>query len=141
MSQRRNYIETGHRLSIRGQARLLHLNRSSLYYKPVGESLENLRLMHVMDRLFTQDPTLGVVGMQDELEDLKMHYNEKRIRRLLRKMGVEPIYPKRNLSRLGQAKYIHPYLLRNRKIERANQVWAIDITYSVPGLRRHYVPP
>ncbi|WP_289501602.1 DDE-type integrase/transposase/recombinase, partial [Gloeocapsopsis sp. IPPAS B-1203] len=55
--------------------------------------------------------------------------NEKRVRRLLRKMGIEAIYPKKNLSRLGQAKYIMPYLLGNLCIERANQVWQIDITY------------
>ena len=82
-----------------------------------------------MDRLFLEDPTLGVLGMQDELRLLKLFYNEKRIRRLMRKMGLEPIYPKKNLSRLGLAKYIHPYLLRGLEIVRPNQVWAIDITY------------
>src|SRR5690625_3249777 len=85
--------------------------------------------MAAMDRLFTEDPTLGVIGMTDELAELGMHYNVKRIRRLLRKMGVEPIYPKRNLSRLGQEKYVHPYLLRGTSITRPNQGWAIDITY------------
>jgi putative transposase len=129
VKERRNYIEAGHPLSIREQARLLEINRSSLYYKPVGETSQNVQLMHLMDRLFTEDPTLGVLGMQDELAEKNLNYNVKRIRRLLRKMGVEPIYPKKNLSRLGQAKYIHPYLLRGLKIERANQVWAIDITY------------
>ena len=69
------------------------------------------------------------LGMQDELREEGFCYNVKRIRRLLRKMGIEAIYPKRNLSKLGQARYIHPYLLRNLQIERPNQVWAIDITY------------
>ena len=76
--------------------------------------------MTAMDRLFTEDPTLGVIGMQDELVEIGMRYNIKRIRRLLRKMGVEPIYPKRNLSRLGHAKYVHPYLLRHLNITRPN---------------------
>lgn len=129
MSERKSYIKPGHALSIRRQASLLEINRSSLYYKPVGETPENLQLMRVMDLLFTGDPTLGVLGMQDELAEMGYRYNVKRIRRLLRKMGIEPIYPKKNLSRLGQAQYIHPYLLRGLRIERANQVWAIDITY------------
>lgn len=60
--------------------------------------------MAAMHRLFTEVPTLGVIGMTDELAELGMHYNVKRIRWLLRKMGLEPIYPKRNLSRLGHAK-------------------------------------
>ena len=122
-------VNHNHELSLRKQCKLLEINRSSLYIKPKGESQENLKLMRTMDKLFLQDPTLGVLGMQDELDDLNLHYNEKRIRRLLRLMAIEPIYPKKNLSRLGKAKYIHPYLLRNLKIERANQVWAIDISY------------
>lgn len=116
-------------LSIRRQAKLLEVNRSSLYYKPIGESPENIELMKTMDELFIKDPTLGVLGMQDELKEKSIKVNVKRIRRLLRKMGIEPIYPKRNLSRLGKAKYIYPYLLRGQSINRPNQVWAIDISY------------
>ncbi len=116
-------------LSIRKQCEILEISRSSLYYKPLGESSENLNLMSIMDRLFVDDPTLGVLGMQDELGQIRMFFNNKRIRRLMRKMGLDPIYPKKNLSRLGLAKYIHPYLLRGLSIVRPNQVWAIDITY------------
>lgn len=129
MSQRRGLITTAIPLSLRRQSELLAVSRSSLYYQPVGESEENLGLMKRMDRLFLHDPTIGVLGMQDELREEGFSYNVKRIRRLLRKMGIEAIYPKRNLSKLGQARYIHPYLLRNLQIERPNQVWAIDITY------------
>jgi len=124
------YIEPDHKaLSLRQQCMMLQINRSSVYYKPKGESPDNLKLMETMDRLFTSDPTLGVLGMKDELADKAMYAGHERIRRLLRKMGIEAIYPKRNLSKLGKAKYIHPYLLRNLKIVRPNQVWAIDITY------------
>ena len=115
-------------LSIRTQADLLEVDRSSLYYKPLGESEQNLALMRRIDELFLEDPTLGVLGMQDELRDLGFDFNEKRIRRLMRKMCLEPIYPKRNLSRLGVSRYIHPYLLRELEVTRPNQVWAIDIT-------------
>jgi putative transposase len=129
MSELRKYTDPSHKLSMRRQCDLLGIHRSSVYYRPCGESAENLRLMLQMDKLFTEDPTLGVLGMQDELKDLGMNYNVKRIRRLLRKMGIEPIYPRKNLSRLGHKKYVHPYLLRNLKITRPNQVWAVDITY------------
>lgn len=129
MNQRKTLVEPAHPVSIRRQARLLQVSRSSLYYKPAGESEENLQLMEQMDRLFTQDPTLGVLGIQDELAELGFCYNVKRIRRLARKMGLRPIYPRKNLSKLGKAKYIHPYLLRGLTIERPNQVWAIDISY------------
>ena len=129
MNELRQYTDPCHKLSMRRQCDLLGIHRSGVYYRSCGESEENLRLMHQMDKLFTEDPTLGVLGMQDELRDLGLNYNVKRIRRLLRKMGVEAIYPKKNLSRLGQKKYVYPYLLRKLKITRPNQVWSVDITY------------
>ena len=129
VKERKSLVEKDHKISITRQTELLEINRSSLYTKPQGESKENLDLMARMDRLYTEDPTLGVLGMQDELLDQGLIANHKRIRRLLRKMGIEAIYPKRNLSKLGKAKYIHPYLIRHLKIERPNQVWAIDISY------------
>lgn len=129
VKERRLLVEKDHVLSIRRQSGLLEVNRSGLYIKAVGESRENLDLMARMDHLYTKDPTLGVLGMQDELLDQDLRVNHKRIRRLLRKMAIEAIYPKRNLSRLGKAKYVHPYLLRHLKVDRPNQVWGIDITY------------
>lgn len=130
VKERKALVDKNHKeLAIRRQCKLLSINRSSLYYKPLGESESNIFLMEKMDKLFLSDPTLGVLGMQDELEEIGIKAGVKRIRRLLRKMGIDPIYPKRNLSKLGKAKYIYPYLLRNLKAERPNQVWAIDITY------------
>jgi len=129
VKERLTAMGPNHELSLRRQAAVLEVSRSSFYFKPKGEKPENLSLMERMDRLFLSDPTLGVIGMQDELRDLGLSYNEKRIRRLLRLMGIEPVYPKPNLSRLGLAKYIRPYLLRNLEITRPNQAWAIDITY------------
>jgi putative transposase len=74
-------------------------------------------------------PYKGVLQMQDYLGFEGYSINEKRVRRLMRKMCIEAMYPKVNLSRLGKAKYIRPYLLRHLDIVRPNQVWAIDISY------------
>jgi len=117
-------------LSIRKQCELLDLSRSSLYYKAVGEKPENLKMMRIMDKHILEEPTAGFLIMQSMLEDkegIKASY--ERVRRLMRKANIRPIYPKRHLTVLGEKKYIHPYLLKNLKIERAHQVWEIDITY------------
>jgi len=126
---RRQMVNREEDLSIRCQCELVGVTRGSFYYQPSGETEENLKLMRLMDEHYLEHPTEGVVRMRDFLLTLGILANHKRVRRLLRLMGLMAIYPKRNLSRLGQAKYIKPYLLRDLKITRPNQVWAIDITY------------
>jgi putative transposase len=116
-------------LSKRQQCGLLGINRGSLYYKPTGEKEENLQVMRKMDEHYLKHPTAGVIRMQDFLFSIGFLVNHKRVRRLMRKMGLMAIYPKRNLSKLGLVKYIRPYLLKGLVIDRPNQVWAIDITY------------
>jgi putative transposase len=116
-------------LSIRCQCKLVSVNRGSFYYKPLGETKENLRIMRLMDEHYLKHPTEGVLRIRDFLLALGIVANHKRVRRLLRLMGLMTIYPKKNLSRLGQAKYIRPYLLKDLTIVRPNQVWAIDISY------------
>jgi len=116
-------------LSKRQQCGLLGINRGSLYYKPTGEKEENLHIMRKMDEHYLKHPTAGVIRMQDFLFSIGFLVNHKRVRRLMRKMGLMAIYPKRNLSKLGLVKYIRPYLLKGLIIDRPNQVWAIDITY------------
>jgi putative transposase len=118
-----------HKLSISRKCELLEVPRSSFYYDEQPESQENLHLMELMDKRHLDHPTHGVLQMQDYLFLLGFMVNHKRVRRLLRKMGVMARYPRRNLSKLGHAKYIRPYLLRNLEISRPNKVWAIDITY------------
>lgn len=129
MSELKSFISEDKHLSIRQQCQLLEINRSTLYYEPQLESAENLACMKLMDAYYLEHPTYGVLQMQDMLRDNDYVINHKRVRRLLRLMGIMAIFPKRNLSKLGQAQYVRPYLLKNLKIERPNQVWAIDITY------------
>jgi putative transposase len=81
--------------------------------------------MRLMDEHYHDHPTFGVLRMQDYLISSGFIINPKRVRRLLRLMGLMAIYPKRSLSKLGLAEYIRPYLLRCLKIERPNQVWEI----------------
>ncbi len=129
MSQRRELVDKQDALSTRKQCDILSIHRSGLYYKPLGENQENLEIMRIMDEHYLKHPTAGVIRMQDLLLSLSFVVNHKRVRRLLRLMGLMAIYPKKNLSKLGLKKYIHPYLLKGLKIDRPNQVWAIDITY------------
>lgn len=122
-------VDPSEKLSVRAQCQLLDLSRSGIYYAPMGESEENQTFMRLLDERYLDKPTHGVLQIQDYLQDEGYHVGEKRVRRLLRLMGLMAIYPKKNLSKLGHAEYIHPYLLRNLQINRSNQVWEIDITY------------
>ncbi len=129
MNARLKMVDGKERLSIRCQCDLVSVNRGSFYYKPLGESEDNLKLMRLMDEHYLKHPTEGVLRVRDFLFVLGIIANHKKVRRLLRLMGLMAIYPKKNLSRLGQAKYVRPYLLKGLKIVKPNQVWAIDITY------------
>lgn len=106
---RRSMIESSNSsLSIRRQCELVSVNRSGVYHHSKGESTFNLALMRQMDEWMLDDPTLGVIGMVDQFKDHELIVNPKRLRRLIRKMGLMAIYPKKNLSILGEAKYIRP---------------------------------
>ncbi|MDA3882689.1 MAG: IS3 family transposase [Bacteroidales bacterium] len=129
MKELKEYVVKNERISIRRQCELLDISRNTVYYQEKGESDENLELMRLMDEEFLEHPTHGVLQMQDYLYTMGIVANTKRIRRLLRKMGIMAIYPQKNLSKLGHVKYIRPYLLRGLEVTRPNQVWAIDITY------------
>lgn len=116
-------------LSVRKQCELLGLNRSSLYYQPVGEHEYNLLLIRLLDEEYTRHPFKGVEKMVAYLEELGHRVNPKRIRRLLRLMGLEAIYPKKNLSAPNVSHKKYPYLLTGLEIKHSNQVWCSDITY------------
>lgn len=117
------------RIPVMRQCELLDLPRSSYYYEPEPETIQNLDLMRRMDELHLNHPYYGVLRMQAELTSEQSPINEKRIRRLMRKMGIEAMYRKPNLSKPCAAHLKYPYLLRGLDISRPNQVWSMDITY------------
>lgn len=111
------------------QCELLDLCRSSYYYRPTGESEANLLYMRLLDEQYTRTPFYGVDKMTKFLRDQGHAVNSKRVRRLLRGMGLEAVYPKPRTSLKDGETGVYPYLLRGLAIERPNQVWAADITY------------
>lgn len=115
--------------SIRRQCGLLSLNRSTLYYQAAGESEENLALMRLLDEQYTRTPCYGVLKMEVYLRSLGHTVNPKRVRRLLRTMGLEAVYQKPNTSKPNPEHKVYPYLLRGLVIDRCDQVWSTDITY------------
>ncbi|MAQ46125.1 MAG: hypothetical protein CL812_09740 [Confluentimicrobium sp.] len=127
---RRDMIEPDHPdLSIGQQCKLLSIARSSFYYTPKGESEQNLGLMRQIDEQFLETPFFGVRQMTWHLRNDGHLVNEKRIRRLMRLMGLLPIYQKPDTSRPVKGHKTYPYLLRGLPVERSNQVWCLDITY------------
>jgi putative transposase len=117
------------RLSLVRQCQLLGLSRSSLYYQPQGESEENLHLMRLLDEQYTRTPFYGVLKMTEWLSTQGYVVNPKRVRRLLRAMGLEALYPKPKTSVSTPEHKVYPYLLRHVTVGRVNQVWSCDITY------------
>jgi putative transposase len=126
----RPLIEGGHpELSMRRQCALLGLARSSLYYEPVPETADNLRLMRLLDEEYTAHPFLGSRRLTQWLiEEQGEQVNRKRVQRLLRLMGLEAIYPKPKRSAAGRGQRIYPYLLRGVRVGRPDQAWSTDIT-------------
>ena len=114
-SVRVKYVDRNVDLSISKQCRLLKLNRSSIYYKPVGESELNLKIMFEIDKKLIDTPEYGSRTLADILSmDWEIDINRKRVQRLMRIMGVEAVYPQKRTTFPGNASYIYPYLLRDQ---------------------------
>jgi putative transposase len=130
--QRRSHVDKAGKLSVVRQCELLDIHRSGVYYGPVGETALNLELMRLMDEKNLLHPWLGVPRIVTWLQkDLGYTVNKKRIERLFRLMCLSATGPKPNTSKRGKGELhrIYKYLLRDLKVERSNQVWAMDITY------------
>ena len=111
------------------QCELLGLARASYYYAPRGESAENLVLLRLLDTQYTRTPFYGVPRMTAVLRQQGYRVNPKRVRRLLRTLGLTALGPRPRTSTATPAHRVYPYLLRGVRIERVNQVWSTDITY------------
>jgi putative transposase len=116
-------------LSVVCQCELLDLSRSSVYYQPVAASQEVLHLMKLLDEQYLLRPFFGLRRMCEWLQQQGHRVNHKRIQRLMRKMGLEALYPKSSISSPSKAHKIWPYLLNGVDVVKANQVWVADITY------------
>ena len=116
-------------LSVRRQCELLGINRSGYYYQPKGESGLNLTMMNLIDEQYTRTPFYGSPKMTVWLRRQGYDVNHKRIERLMRKMGLQAIYPKPFTSRKHPGHKIYPYLLSEIKVIYPDQVWGADITY------------
>lgn len=117
------------RLSIARQCALMRISRSSFYYQGKGESPLNLKLMRLMDEQWLKAPFFGSRRMAKCLVRQGYKVSRKRVRRLMRRMGLTAVYPRPRISKPHPDHQVYPYLLKDMTIDRPNQVWAADITY------------
>ncbi|MBU2888206.1 IS3 family transposase [Celeribacter halophilus] len=122
-------VSAEHSLSQRRQCALLRLSRSSLYYQPVGESAANLIFMKIIDEQFLETPWYGSRQMARHMQRQGHKCGRHRVRRLMRKMRLTPIYQTPNTSKKHPQHKVWPYLLKGLAITRPNQVWCVDISY------------
>ena len=116
-------------LSIVAQCQLLKVARSTLYYRPVAVSMDDLAVMRRMDELHLAYPFYGSRRLAAALRRDGWSVNRKRVKRLMQVMAMETIYQKPNTTRSHPDHKVYPYLLRGLVIDRPNQVWCADITY------------
>jgi putative transposase len=123
-------IEPRHpRLSVARQCELVSISRSGFYYQPAGETPLNLALMRLIDEQFLETPWYGSRQMARHFRREGYMVGRKRVRRLMARMGLEPIYQRPRTTVPRPRHRIYPYLLRDMVIDRPNQVWCADITY------------
>ena len=122
-------IDRDHDLPVKRQAEVLSLARSSVYYRPRPVSAEDLAVMRRIDQLHLEFPFAGSRMLRDFLRAEGVKIGRCRVITLMRRVGVEALYRRPNTSKPAPGHQVFPYLLRGMKIDRPNQVWAMDITY------------
>ena len=122
-------IDREHDLPISRQAEALGVSRGAVYYKPRPTSAEDLRIMRRLDELHLDYPFAGSRMLRDFLNREGVSIGRRHAASLMKRIGIAAIYRRPNTSKPAPGHKIYPYLLRGVKIERADQVWAMDITY------------
>ena len=122
-------IDRAHDLPIARQAKVLNISRGAVYYKPRSVSIEDLAIMRRLDELHLEHPFMGARMLRDMLNREGVEIGRRHVVTLMKRMGIEAIHRRPNTSKPAPGNKIYPYLLRKLKIERANHVWAMDITY------------
>jgi len=122
-------IDRSHDLSLTKQAAALGISRGSVYYLPKPPSDDDLKLMNRIDHLHLELPFAGSRMLRDLLNDEGFDVGRRHVATLMRKMGIEALYRKPRTTKRHPEHRIYPYLLRGLPITRANQVWAMDLTY------------
>ena len=122
-------IDRGHELPLARQAAVLGLSRGSLYYEPRPVSVADLAIMRRIDELHLDYPFAGGRMLRDLLRGEGIAVGREQVTTMMRRMGIEALYRRPNTSKPADGHKIYPYLLRGLAVERANQVWAMDITY------------
>jgi putative transposase len=128
-AERQAMIDREHRLPLSRQAELLGISRGSLYYDPSPVSAADLAIMRRIDELHLDYPFAGSRMLRDLLRGEGIAIGRERVTTMMRRMGIEAIYRRPHTSKSADGHKVYPYLLRGVTIERANQVWAMDITY------------
>jgi len=122
-------IDRDHDLPLTRQAEVLQLSRSTLYYRPRPVSAEDLAIMRRIDVLHLDFPFAGARMLRDMLNLEGVEIGREKVKRMMRRMGIEALYRRPNTSKPAPGHKIYPYLLRKLPVTRPNQVWAMDITY------------
>lgn len=122
-------IDRSHELAVKHQAELLGISRGSVYYLPKPTSPADLALMRAIDELHLEHPFAGSRMLRDMLQARGLEVGRKHVATLMRRLGLEALYRKPSTSKRHPEHQVYPYLLRGLAIERADQVWAMDITY------------
>ena len=127
---KKEMIDRNEKLTISEQCHIIDFPRSQFYQKTKGISSTDLNIMRLIDKIYTEDPVYGSRRIRAELNlTYGIFIGRTKVRRFMREMGIEAIYPKKRLTVADKGHKKYPYLLRNLTIDRVNQVWSTDITY------------